>query len=78
MSITRAVMRALLKTSLVEEVLQDLNRLLSDISSVGDTEDVVRTVFEELHVPYNPQVASQCDMNQCFILSAGVRLGSPQ
>ena len=70
-------MRALLKTSLVEDVLQDLNRLLSDnIFDVADSDVVITSVFEELQLPYNHQIASQYDSNQCFYWSAGTVLGS--
>lgn len=70
-SITRAVMHALLKTRLVEEVLQDLNGLLADHMAKQDA-DVVAHVFSELQLPFDQRVASQCDINQCFYVHTGM------
>lgn len=68
-SVTRGIMRALLRTPLVQEVLEDVDCLLKDNADIHDADDLA-TVFNLLHLPFNQEAASQQDMNQCFYLSA--------
>jgi hypothetical protein len=66
-------MRALLNTSLVEEVLTDLADILSDCIDVDDA-DGIATVFKVMDLSFDEQAASY-DINHCFCISGGVGTG---
>jgi hypothetical protein len=69
-SVTRAVMRALLRTPLVEEIHCDLTSILSRCGDVQDA-DGVATLFAELNLNFDKKAALQQDIRQCFCISAG-------
>jgi hypothetical protein len=71
-SITRAMMRALLKTSLVEDVLQELNNLLLHDPDIHiSSTDVLAKLCHKLDLPFDDEAATNSDIDQCFICSAG-------
>lgn len=78
-SVTRAAMRALLKTYLVDEVLHDLHDLLpAYVESPSQTRDIdtLVEVFQRLQLPFSEDAASDHDMIQCFRVRVGALTSS--
>lgn len=70
----RAVMRALMKSTLVEEIMHTIEAVMRPYLSISSpTLSDMADVFKALHVPFDATAAEEAGYQDCFCVSDGAR-----